>query len=496
MHRLSKGDFMKLKTLFKRGMSTLLALAISVSLVPAAMAAEESQTSGLSFNNTAEEYAVTESAISIPDTVEVRVKIPAGQNRRQIIMNNYLKGDENSWGIEVNTDNSYSFKGWYTAASGGTEVTIDTVFDTDTTIYAQWTYNGGSSSESSGSSGSTSSGSATTTTEKNPDGSTTTTTTDKTTGTVTEVTKNTDGSTTTVETKKDGTVTETNKAADGTTGTVVTNKNGDITEVKSAVSTKAATEAAKTGEAVTLPVEVPAAKTAVDAPAVQVTVPKSAGSVKVEVPVEKVTPGTVAVIVKADGTEEIVKTSVLTENGVVLKLEGSATVKVIDNAKDFSDTNGHWAEDAISFVTAREMFAGTSATTFTPNSQMTRAQLMTVLARFDGVDTNGGSVWYEKGMEWAKANGVSDGSNPNGSITREQLATMLWRYSGSPVVEGGVDSFNDAGKVSGYATDAMRWAVETGLISGIGNNTLAPQGNATRAQLATILMRYCENVVE
>ena len=209
---------------------------------------------------------------------------------------------------------------------------------------------------------------------------------------------------------------------------------------------------------------------------------------------EKVTPGTVAVIVKADGTEEIVKTSVLTENGVVLKLEGSATVKVIDNAKDFSDTNGHWAEDAISFVTAREMFAGTSATTFTPNSQMTRAQLMTVLARFDGVDTNGGSVWYEKGMEWAKANGVSDGSNPNGSITREQLATMLWRYSGSPVVEGGVDSFNDAG--SGYATDAMRWAVETGLISGIGNNTLAPQGNATRAQLATILMRYCENVVE
>ena len=391
---------------------------------------------------------------------------------------------------------SYSFKGWYTAASGGTEVTIDTVFDTDTTIYAQWTYNGGSSSESSGSSGSTSSGSATTTTEKNPDGSTTTTTTDKTTGTVTEVTKNTDGSTTTVETKKDGTVTETNKAADGTTGTVVTNKNGDITEVKSAVSTKAATEAAKTGEAVTLPVEVPAAKTAVDAPAVQVTVPKSAGSVKVEVPVEKVTPGTVAVIVKADGTEEIVKTSVLTENGVVLKLEGSATVKVIDNAKDFSDTNGHWAEDAISFVTAREMFAGTSATTFTPNSQMTRAQLMTVLARFDGVDTNGGSVWYEKGMEWAKANGVSDGSNPNGSITREQLATMLWRYSGSPVVEGGVDSFNDAGKVSGYATDAMRWAVETGLISGIGNNTLAPQGNATRAQLATILMRYCENVVE
>lgn len=346
------------------------------------------------------------------------------------------------------------------------------------------------------SSGGGSSSSSSTTTTKNPDGSTTTTTTNKTTGTVTEVTKAKDGTTTTVETKKDGTVTETVKLPDGTTGTVVTDKNGNVTEVKASVSSTAVKEAAKTGEAVTLPVEVPAAKTTEDAPAVQVTVPKSAGSVKVEVPVEKVTSGTVAVIVKADGTEEIVKTSALTEDGVVLKLDGSATVKVIDNAKDFSDTNGHWAEDAISFVTAREMFAGTSATTFTPNSQMTRAQLMTVLARFDGVDTNGGSVWYEKGMEWAKANGVSDGSNPNGSITREQLATMLWRYSGSPAVEGGLDRFNDAGKVSGYATDAMRWAVETGLISGVGNDTLAPQGNATRAQLATILMRYCENIVK
>lgn len=322
------------------------------------------------------------------------------------------------------------------------------------------------------SSGSSSSSSSNTATTKNPDGSTTTTTTDK----------------------KTGTVTETTKTTDGTIGTVVTNKDGDVTEVKATVSSAAVTEAAKSGEAVTLPVEVPTAMATKDAPSVEITLPKGTSSVKVEIPVENVTPGTVAVIVKADGTEEIVKTSVLTEDGVLLKLEGSATVKVIENAKYFSDTNGHWAEDAISFVTAREMFAGTSATTFTPNSQMTRAQLMTVLARFDGVDTNGGSVWYEKGMEWAKANGVSDGSNPNGSITREQLATMLWRYSGSPVVEGSLDRFNDAGKVSGYATDAMRWAVETGLIGGIGNNTLAPQGNATRAQLATILTRYCENL--
>ena len=127
---------------------------------------------------------------------------------------------------------------------------------------------------------------------------------------------------------------------------------------------------------------------------------------------------------------------------------------------------------------------------------MTRAMLMTVLARFDGHDTSGGAIWYEKGMEWAKANGVSDGSDPNGSITREQLAAMLWRYAGSPAVGGSLTGFSDAGSVSSYATDAMRWAVSTGIIGGMGSGTLAPQGNATRAQVATILMRFTENLTK
>ncbi|MGO5115488.1 S-layer homology domain-containing protein [Candidatus Avoscillospira sp. LCP25S3_F1] len=340
--------------------------------------------------------------------------------------------------------------------------------------------------------GSSGSSNTTTKTEKNPDGSTTMTVTDKKTGTVTETTKNTDGSTTVVETKKDGTVTETNKTADGTTGTVVTDKNGSVTEVKSTVSTAAAKEAAKTGEAVTLPVEVPAAKTTEDAPAVEISVPKSTGSVKVEIPVEKVTPGTVAVIVNADGTEEIVKTSIPTKNGVALTLSGSATVKVVDNAKEFADIHSvnHWAEGAVDFAVARGMFTGTSETTFSPDSNTTRAMLMTVLARFDGVDTSGGSVWYEKGMEWAKAKGVSDGSNPNGNITREQLATMLWRYAGSPESSHSLDGCADADKISGYALEAMRWANENGIINGYGNGLLGVKDNATRAQVAQMLMNF------
>lgn len=127
---------------------------------------------------------------------------------------------------------------------------------------------------------------------------------------------------------------------------------------------------------------------------------------------------------------------------------------------------------------------------------MTRAMLMTVLARFDGQDTTGGAVWYEKPMEWARENGISDGSDPDGSITREQLATMLWRYAGSPAGGGSLSSFGDSASVSAYALEAVRWAAGEGLISGTDAGLLAPQGSATRAQVATILMRFVESLTK
>ena len=102
-------------------------------------------------------------------------------------------------------------------------------------------------------------------------------------------------------------------------------------------------------------------------------------------------------------------------------------------------------------------------------------------------------MWYEKAMVWAKENGISDGSDPDGSITREQLATMLWRYVGSPAGNGSLSSFGDSANVSGYAVEALRWAVGEGLISGDDAGLLAPQGSATRAQVATILMRFVES---
>ena len=140
------------------------------------------------------------------------------------------------------------------------------------------------------------------------------------------------------------------------------------------------------------------------------------------------------------------------------------------------------------------MFTGTSETTFSPNANMTRAMLMTVLARFDGVDTTGGETWYEKGMEWAVENGVSDGSAPDAPITREQLAVMLWRYSGCPESSHSLDGYTDADKISGYALEAMRWANENGINNGYGNGILGAKDNATRAQVAQMLMNFVKSL--
>lgn len=363
-----------------------------------------------------------------------------------------------------------------------------------------------------------SSSNTTTETVKNPDGSTTTTTENKTTGTVTETTKNPDGSSTVVETKKDGTVTTTEKDAsgnqtkteekpDGSSNTQVKQKDGSTstTKVDAAGQVTADVELSKTAiseaknEPVTLPMpQVPVTDDRDTAPTVTVALPSSSKDVKVEIPVENVTPGTVAVIVKADGTEEVVKTSVTTENGVAVKLNDGDTVKIVDNSKTYTDVPAsNWASGAVAFASSRELFQGTSETqrTFSPNVSMTRGMLVTVLARFDGHDTtaDAGQTWYDKGVAWAQANNVSDGSNPTANITREQMVAMIWRYAGSPAASGSLDAYPDAGNVSAYASDAMAWAVSIGLINGV-DGALQPQGNATRAQVATIMMRYVEQV--
>ena len=341
---------------------------------------------------------------------------------------------------------------------------------------------GGSSSDLDTSS----SGTVKTETTKNNDGSVTKTETKKD-GTVIETTTGKDGSVSKTETRKDGSsVTET-KAADGSTGTVKTDKNGQTT-AETALSSKAIEDAKKSGEPVKAPVEVKASRDSSTAPTVKVELPKNSGDTKVEIPVSNVKPGTVAVLVHADGTEEIVKNSLPTEDGIQITINGGATVKIVDNSKGFIDTQDHWAKDAIDFVSARGLVSGMSGTTYAPDASTTRAQLWTILARQNNADLTGGATWYENAQNWAKEKGISDGTNPNGTINRAQMVTMLWRAMGQSAAASGT-SFADVPADSYYA-QAVAWAVENGITAGVGNGRFDPNSTCTRGQIATFLYRY------
>lgn len=281
-------------------------------------------------------------------------------------------------------------------------------------------------------SGSSGSGSSGTTTEKNPDGSTTVTKTDKATGTVTQTTTYPDG-------------------------------------------VKVESKTASTG-----------------AISATVTLPAGKGSATVTIPLKE-SPGisTVAVIVNADGSREVIKTSLSADWGLTVTLSKSATLEIIDNHKKFSDVAAnHWASESVDFVTSRELFSGVGSGSFAPQTAMSRAMLITVLARLEGADLSGGATWYEKAVSWAKSAGISDGSAPEETMTREQLAVMLYRYEGSPAVSGTLGAFSDETGASAWAREALIWTVEHGILTGKEGGILDAQGPATRAEVATIFMRY------
>ena len=177
----------------------------------------------------------------------------------------------------------------------------------------------------------------------------------------------------------------------------------------------------------------------------------------------------------------------------------------------FSDIVGHWAEDAIHYVVDGGLFNGATDTTFEPETNMTRGMFVTVLGRMAEAEGSGAEAaaqfadvdadeYYAPYVAWAAENNIVTGTEddefePNMPISREQMAAILYRYTQFQQIETPVDSdainaFADHANVSSYAADAMNWAVGSSLINGTDNNMLDPQGNATRAQDATILMRF------
>ena len=289
---------------------------------------------------------------------------------------------------------------------------------------------------------------------------------------------NADGSVTKIETKPDGTIVETTTKPDGGTVVAETKPDGSVSTVeKRADGTEIKTAQPVSGEITA-----------------SVSVPKSVGSTRVDIPVSKPSGSMVAVIVHPDGTEEIVRGSVVTETGVALRAEGDVRLKIIDNAKRFNDMADHWAKDAVEFASSRELFNGVGNDAFGPDFSMTRGMVSTVLARLAGADTAGGETWYAKGTVWAVENGISDGTAPEQPVTREQLAAMLYRYAGSPAVSGEL-GFDDADSISAWARDAVRWCVDNGILNGVGGNRMTPQDLARRGQVAAMLMRFLQATV-
>jgi len=295
-----------------------------------------------------------------------------------------------------------------------------------------------------------------------------------------------DGTKVETTTKPDGSSVTESTAPNGSTGTVKTDKDGK-TEAAAKLSDKAIEDAKKNGEAVKAPVEVEATRNSSTAPTVSIELPKGAGETKVEIPVSNANSGTVAVLVHPDGTEEVVKNSLPAENGIQLTVNGGATVKIVDNSKDFADTQNHWAKDAIDFVSARGLVNGMNETTYAPDSSTTRAQLWTILARQNDADLSSGNTWYEKAQNWAKAKGISDGTDPDGAINRPERVTRLWRAMGRPA-GGRAAGFTDVPPDRYYA-QAVAWAVEHGITSGVGSGRFDPDAACTRAQIAAFLYR-------
>lgn len=169
-----------------------------------------------------------------------------------------------------------------------------------------------------------------------------------------------------------------------------------------------------------------------------------------------------------------------------------------------------WYHDGVHYCVEHGLMVGTSKTTFSPNNATTRGMIVTILWRLEGSPLVSTSLdyddvkpedWHGEAVRWADSAGVVTGYGngkfgPNDPITREQMAAMLWRYAGSSKVNGSLSSFADGAQTSSWAQPAMIWAVEEGLITGVGNDRLEPRGQATRAQAATILMRFAQNMAQ
>lgn len=332
------------------------------------------------------------------------------------------------------------------------------------------------------------------------------------------------GAVTETTTYSNGTVSITVTQTDGSFVNTMETKNGSTSETTVDTAGKSQTTVAlvkddvkdvESGKPVTLPMpDVTATKDVDTAPSIKLTSlgDSSARSLLVTVPVEKPAYGIVIMKVNADGSTDVLRFTRYNDGKLTFQAEKDVTYKIVDNGKPFNDVAAdNWYANAVQYVSARGMMNGIASTTFSPDATTSRGMFVTILHRMEDTPSilNKGKAfidvtdnqYYSEAVAWAIGNKIVSGYNngsfgPNDSITREQLAVMLWRYSGSPESAGTLDDFSDKDQVGSYATEAMAWAVEKGIMSGEGNGVLDPLGQATRAQAAQMLMNYIEKFAD
>lgn len=229
------------------------------------------------------------------------------------------------------------------------------------------------------------------------------------------------------------------------------------------------------------------------------------GDKTIVLPVDRLTPGCVPIIRNPDGTITIIKDATIHDGKLRIPISGNVNFEIIDNSKDFIDMRDHWAKDFVDFLSAREWVAGVSATEFNPNGIVTRGQSATVIYNIDDGSADvykaifgdvKNNMWYTKPAEWGHEAGIVKGYQdgnyyPYVNVTREQFITMLWRRSGNVIVKDCISSYEDADSVSGFARNAVNWAVHEGIINGTSANTLSPKSEITRGQMAAMLYNMC-----
>jgi len=243
------------------------------------------------------------------------------------------------------------------------------------------------------------------------------------------------------------------------------------------------------------------------------TVSKIASGITAIIPAAEASSSTVAIQMMPDGSEKILMKSIIEGNYLNARLDGSATVKIMENKKTYADTANHWAKDAIEFAGAREILKGTSAEKFSPNEAMTKGMLVTLLHRFENEELVQGKVYddvksdayYANAAAWAQVKGIAEGETdtqfmPNQEVTREQLASMIYNYaklSGEDVSstnEDKIKTFEDWNETSKESQEAMKYCYNSNIIGGKSDTVLDPQGKTTRAEVSALIQRYVSKI--